>query len=196
MPAPQLQLVTFQEFAKMAYQLAELIKQENQADPIELIISINRGGAVLSRILSDYLNVEIAAFGMASYSGINNQKEIRISQELNRDLKDKNVLLVDEICDSGKTFIKAVEIAEHLQPRKVLTATMFTKPHAIFAPNYSVAVSDKWVVFPYEVRETLTSLDGFFKNDPQIRQQLTEYFLNVGINQDELNSLEKSLNQE
>jgi hypoxanthine phosphoribosyltransferase len=190
---PPLQLITFQEFSQMSFQLAGKIQEAQAQDPFDIIISINRGGAVLARILSDYLGAEIAAFGMVSYTGINDQKEIRINQDLNADLADKNVLLVDEICDTGKTFIKAVEIAELLKPRTIKTATLITKPHSVFKPDFSIALSDKWVVFPYEVRETIKSLWPLYTSNRDLKQKLEHYFLTIGISTTDLHRIEEGL---
>ncbi len=181
MTAPDLHLVTFQDFARLGYNLAEKIKSDNQKRPIELIISINRGGAVLSRILSDYLDVEIAAFGMTSYAGINNQKELRINQELNKDIKNKVVLLVDDVCDSGKSMLKALEIANQLGPKEVLTASLFIKPQAEYKADYYADVTDKWLVFPYEVRETLVALKDVLPDHPEVMQQLRDFYKSLGI---------------
>jgi uncharacterized protein len=193
MTAPDLQLVTFQEFARMGYDLAEKIKAANQKRPIEIIISINRGGAVLSRILSDYLDVEIAAFGMTSYAGINQQKELRINQELNKDIKDKVVLLVDDVCDSGKSLLKAMEITRLLGPKEIITATMFVKPQAEYKADFWIAETDKWLVFPYEVRETLVALKDLLPTHPEILSQLKEYYLSLGIGQTEFRTIERSV---
>lgn len=190
---PALQLITFPEFSQMSFQLAGLIQAQHQAHPFDVIISINRGGAVLARILSDYLGAEIAAFGMVSYQGINHQKEIRVNQDLNADLAGKNVLLVDEICDTGKTFIKAIEIAEKLKPAQIKTATLITKPHSVFKPDFSVSSSEKWVVFPYEVRETLKSLWPSYSTNDLLKAQLQQYFLQLGISSSDLTTIENGV---
>ncbi len=186
---PALELVTFQQFAQLSFKLAAMIEPDHEAEPFDFLISINRGGAVLSRILSDYLAIQVSAFGLASYVGINSQKELKIIQELNVDIQDKKVLLVDEICDSGKTFESAVKIAEKLQPRKLATAALFLKPHSTFIPTYHAVASQKWVVFPYEVRETLVGLDKFIQADPQTFTQLSAYFQSLGIAQSEITHL-------
>jgi len=188
---PALELVTFQQFAHHSFSLARLIEADHDQEPFDLLISINRGGAVLSRILSDYLEIPVSAFGLASYTGINSQKELRISQELNVDIQNKKVLLIDEICDTGKTFESAVKIAEQLKPRKLATATLYLKPQSSFHPTYHTVMSDKWVVFPYEVKETLASLREFIKNDASTLDTLTHYFLSLGIDQSAITHLKK-----
>jgi hypoxanthine phosphoribosyltransferase len=193
MSAPDLHLVTFQDFAHKGYHLAEKIKADTQKQPVDLIICINRGGALLSRILSDYLDVEIAAFGLTSYEGVNQQKELRINQELNKDLKGKVVLLVDDVCDSGKSILKAMEITRLLGPKQILTATLFVKPRAEYKADYWIAETDKWLVFPYEVRETLVALKSVLPTHPETLALLKEYYLSLGIGQVEFNSIERSV---
>lgn len=190
---PPLQLITFEEFSQMSFQLAGKIQAENIDQPFDVIVSINRGGAVLARILSDYLGAEIAAFGMVSYTGINDQKEIRINQDLNANLTDKKVLLVDEICDTGKTFLKAIDIAKKLNPSQVMTATLITKPNTVYQPDFTIASSEKWVVFPYEVRETLKSLWPLYTTNTELQNTLSEYFLSIGISSTDLRLIEAGL---
>jgi len=177
---PPLLLLTFEHFVQKSLQLAQKIEAEHKDDPYDYIISINRGGAVLSRILSDYLDIKIGAFSISSYASMTQQKVISISQTLNMYLSGKKILLVDEICDTGNTFQTAQEHVEKLLPRATKTATLFMKPHSFFVPDYVLEETNDWVVFPYEIRETIKSLQPFLEGNEALTQELQQYFIHVG----------------
>lgn len=185
---PPLQFLTFADFVRLSSQLATQIKTESQ--PFDLIISINRGGSVISRILSDLLvDLPIMSFGMASYRGINQNQEISVTQEFTHNIFNKKVLLVDEICDTGQTFAQALKYLAPLQPQFIKTAALFVKPHSIFTPDFTTGSVSAWVVFPYDVRETLVNLAKFWLADDKLKDQLITHFHQVGVPSDVLDTL-------
>lgn len=171
---PKLRLVDWQEFHRMSYELGSRIKAEVDGG-VDVIVSIDRGGAVVSRIVSDVLSLQILSIGILSYVGINNQKSLKFNQELDVDIAGKTVLLVDEICDTGKTFEAAVEHLQSLGPKKVITTSLFLKDHSTFTPDFVAEVDNSWVVFPYEVEETKRGLAEYME-DEGLRRKLEGYF--------------------
>jgi uncharacterized protein len=171
---PEFEFVELSQLWKLSYQLADKIAATHPGQ-IDHIISINRGGAVLSRILADVLDIELGAFGLRSYTGVDQQKGIEVSQELNLTLAGKTILLVDEICDTGHTFETAVRYAQELHPARILTATLYLKPHSIFQPDFFEIKSSKWVIFPYELRETQRITTEIVKHDHEFAKNFKEY---------------------
>lgn len=79
------------------------------------------------------------------------------------EIAGKRILLVDEICDSGKTFERALTYLnsaeeEMSRPAAIKTACLVFKSKSLLKPDYYQDLIDKWVVFPYEVRETIEEL--------------------------------------
>ena len=74
---------------------------------------------------------------------------ILISHQLDMPLvlnPTSTTLVVDDICDSGKTF----EDAPGVYP-----ACLHYKPTACFTPNiYGITVSDDWIVYPWERKDS------------------------------------------
>lgn len=186
---PQLQYVTWSQFHHMGLSLADKI-EANAITP-DTIVSVSRGGHVLSRILSDFLDLPIYSVSIQSYESIEKQGELRITQELGLDLADKTVLLVDEIIDSGRTLVRSLEYLKDLGASQILSVAAHVKPKAILMPDIFVEQTDKWIVYPYEVRETIISLwpmwhkAGLTKGDltrelcdsGQLPQEFVERFL-------------------
>lgn len=175
----------FNDFFQQILKVAQEIKQSDH-QKFDYVIAINRGGAVLGRFLSDLLEVPMGAFAMASYVGVNLSKELKITQELNLDLKNKQILLVDEICDTGNTFVKAIKYLAKFEPSKVVTASLVIKSHSVYQPDFWVEQIDKWVVFPYEIKETITAT----KNQPvEVTNAVTDFFIKLGVSKTMIESI-------
>lgn len=183
--------VNFKDFFGQILELSQKIANSDEKQ-FDYVIAINRGGAVSARFLSDLLAVPMGAFAMASYVGVNLHKELKITQELNLDLKDKQILLVDEICDTGNTFVKAIEYLAKFEPKRVVTASLIVKSGASYQPDFWVEQVDKWVVFPYEIRETLSAIIG---QNPAVVTAVNSFFLDLGVDQAILDAISKNLPQ-
>lgn len=134
-----------------------------------VIIAILRGGYIVAKLVSDYLGVEdIATMEIKFYRGVGERAERPIvSTPLIRSIKDEKVLIVDDVSDSGRTLQVAIDIARIYGAKEVKTATLYLKPWSITVPDYYVAETKSWIVFPWEVSEVLRELAkkfGGFEN--------------------------------
>jgi hypoxanthine phosphoribosyltransferase len=119
----------------------------------DIIIGISRGGLVPARIMSDILGVhDVAVLGIRFYRGMGKTEESPlITQDISIDVSGKRILIVDDVADSGKslTFAK-----EHLKDAKeVKCATLHYKPISEYKPDYFVASTTAWIVYPWEIHE-------------------------------------------
>ncbi|HXS15352.1 MAG TPA: phosphoribosyltransferase family protein [Candidatus Saccharimonadales bacterium] len=142
--------INWKKVEKDAITLARQLKSEK----IDEIISISRGGMVVARLLSDLLDLPISHITIESYSDLKQGKEPIVSQVSPREFKGERVLLVDELADSGKTFIKALEYLNTLPLSSVVTTALYIKPQTKYVPDYFVETLDGWLIMPYEIRET------------------------------------------
>lgn len=157
---PELRFVSWQEFHDMGFTLAQQLQQLRPESCT--IVSVARGGHALARVLSDFLKLPIFSVSIQSYTDLQ-QHELQITQELNVDLKGKNVLLVDEIIDSGKTLVRALEYLESFDLKSVTSVSLHVKPEAVLKSDFYVDELTEWVVYPYEVRETIEALRPIWK---------------------------------
>ncbi len=142
--------LSWQDLEKDCIELAQKIKDVQ----IDEIISISRGGMVASRILSDLLDLPISHIAIESYADMQQIKEPVVTQVSTREFKGEKILLVDEISDTGKTYVRALSYLATLSITKVYTAAPYIKPHTKFVPDFWTKSFDSWVVFPYDIRET------------------------------------------
>ncbi|KUO91107.1 MAG: phosphoribosyltransferase [Thermocladium sp.] len=126
----------------------------------DIVVGIMRGGVVAARLIGDFLGVDsISSMEVKFYKGIGEQgDEPRITQPLTVAVEGKKVLVIDDIADSGNTLITAVEYIKNMKPMQVKTATLLVKPWSKFKPDYYGGETTMWIVFPWELGETLREL--------------------------------------
>jgi len=163
------------EFHAMGFSLARQLRQLRPESCT--IVSVARGGHALARILSDFLKLPIFSVSIQSYTDLQ-QHELQITQELNVDLKDRHVLLVDEIVDSGKTLVRALDYLKDFDLKSVTSVSLHVKPEAVLKSDFYVDELTEWVVYPYEIRETIEALRPIWQagggGDDALKKVLTE----------------------
>jgi len=159
----------------------------------DIIVVIARGGWVIGRVVSDILRVnDVASLGVKFYEDVEKtMKQPIITQPLNVDITGKNVLLLDEVVDTGKTLMTAYDHVKSMRPQIVKTAAVYKKPWALIEPDYYVREVDKWIVFPYELRETLESMMkefGLRRNidAASLLNRLSVLVDQLGVNEDDV----------
>lgn len=120
----------------------------------DVIVGLSRGGLVLSRILSDIMEIErIGVIGITFYKGMKRMERPEIFQDLSMDVRGKKVLLVDDVADTGRSLEAA---KAHIMARgatEVKIATIHYKPTASFMPDYYVMTTTSWIAYPWERHE-------------------------------------------
>jgi len=167
--------VSWKDLHTLTYSLAEKIQKKNVK--LDLIVSIARGGLVISQIASDFLKLPVASFTISSYKDLKQQKMSDISYHVGGDLKGKHILLVDDMSDTGKTFLRGINYLSDLGAISITTASPFMRQKSRCKPDYyTKQVIDEWIIFPYEMRETIEAfqinLHKEGKTEEYIRKQL------------------------
>jgi hypoxanthine phosphoribosyltransferase len=122
-----------------------------------VIVGISRGGWLPARVLSDLLeNPNLANAKAKSYTGIGKAKDqAKLTQCVSTDVKGKRVLIVDEVADSGKSLKLICSHVSASGAAEIKTATLYRKRGCPFKPDFYEAETEAWVVFPWEIKETL-----------------------------------------
>jgi len=121
----------------------------------DCIVAILKGGMVPARLLSDFFgSIEIYPIRVKAYAGTRKLSRVRL-EPFRYPIGRKNVLLVDDIHDSGRTLQKVMRHLRRRRPRALRTATLFYKHIAQHAPDFQACTvaPDVWVVFPWEKSE-------------------------------------------
>jgi len=171
------------EFYKDCLFLGKKIK--NGGEKIDRIIAISRGGLIPARILSDFLKLPISNIVISSYSNLKQLKEPEIMEVAEIDLKDKSILIVDEVSDTGKTFISALKYFQQKPVKKIITTAPYIKPKTQFTPDFYLKKIDAWIVFPYDLKETY---EAFLKEEKN-KEKAIEKMKKIGFSSFELDFL-------
>jgi len=126
----------------------------------DLIIGVSRGGWAPARIMSDLLeNANTASIRIEFYlaPGVTARKPV-ISQAIMVPVKGVNVLVVDDVSDTGESLKVAVEHLDVCGAKAIKTATLYYKPQSIFKPNFFIVETDQWIIFPWERMENTRRL--------------------------------------
>ena len=128
---------------------------------IDRVIGLTRGGLVPAVIISNKLSIPMTAINYSSSEGRGDDKNHNnflppfvgpLLSGTGKPPEPLTLLIVDDICDSGKT-LEEVQLHYEQQGNKVLTATLYYKKEAVMSPSYHVWTLEKdspWVVFPWE----------------------------------------------
>lgn len=113
--------------------VAELGKQiENDYKGEELlVVGILKGANVFTcdLIRQIDLDVKIDFMSVSSYgSGTESSGTVRILKDLDTDIKGRNVLIVEDIIDSGRTLSNLVKELQIREPKSLKLCTLLDKP--------------------------------------------------------------------
>jgi hypothetical protein len=126
-----------------------------KSPPPTLIVGILRGAATPTILLSDLLGVRQVRFiGIRHYVGIYETKRVEIYQPLpETSLAGQEVLLVDDVADTGKSLATAKHVIDKLRPTSLRIVTLHVKPWTRFRPDYWAREWDAWISYPWSLAE-------------------------------------------
>ncbi len=157
-PITQYEVPTLNQIYDMLLNQAQKIYSDNYKS--DSIVAIARGGIIPARILSDLLEIEELSFiQMQFYTDIaTTRQQPLLKQSLITQITDKKVLLVDDITDSGKSLQLAKIHLTERGAKTIKAATLYVKPQSAAKPEYFEKETSRWVVFPWDAKETVTKI--------------------------------------
>lgn len=176
------EMMSWEGFHRLARALALRIRDSGYQP--DMVIAIARGGVVPARVLCDYLDVmEMNYVRIEHYRARKMTPQARVKYPLHASVDNLRILVVDDICDTGDSFIAAIEhLAEKGKPLEVRTCAMQHKTVSKFVPDYYVEeiTEWRWVTYPWAVVEDLGELiedAGLLESDPaQIARVMHERY--------------------
>lgn len=126
----------------------------------DLIVAVSRGGFDPARILCDQLMIrDLVSLQIVYYKGVNERREApEVRYPVNADVSGLVVLVVDDVSDSGNSLIVARDYLEGLGVGEVRVATLHYKPWSGYRPDYFADETDRWIVYPWEPKESILAI--------------------------------------
>jgi len=131
--------------------LAEILNKEYK-DRRPLFLSILNGSFMFAADLFKHLTIpaEICFIKLASYKGMKSSGNVVTAIGLDYDLFGKDVIIVEDIVDTGKTLYDFIPKLKHQQPASLKIVALLHKPDATKFPltiDYiGFTIPDKFVV--------------------------------------------------
>lgn len=123
-------LLTEEEVDKRINEVAEHINKDYAGKNIHLIC-ILKGGVFFTCELAKRLNMPVTMdfMSVSSYgAGTVSSGVVRIIKDLDEPLEGKNVLIVEDIIDSGRTLAYLIEVLKQRGPKDIRLCTLLDKP--------------------------------------------------------------------
>lgn len=120
---------------EIATRIAELGKQISEAyrdsGSEVVLVGLLRGSFMFMADLCREIDVphEVDFMTASSYgSGMSSSRDVKILKDLDEDIRGKDVLIVEDIIDSGNTLSKVREILRLREPKSLAICTLLDKP--------------------------------------------------------------------
>jgi len=130
------QEVIEQGIKRVADQMNRDLEGENP-----LFLAVLNGAFMFAGELMKEVSVpsEITFVRLASYQGVSSTNRVQEVLGLNESIKDRLVVIVEDIVDSGNTMVALMDELRKHEPAEVRIATLLFKPAALqqdITPNY------------------------------------------------------------
>lgn len=141
--------IAYRKLQRMAYEIAEQNISEKQV----ILAGIRKSGVIIARVLHGYLKevykgkIEIIEIAIDK----KNPKNVSLSKESNFD--GRNIIVVDDVANSGRTLLYAIKPFLDFYPKKIQTLVLVERSYKEFpvSPDYvgmsvSTALTQKIIV--------------------------------------------------
>jgi hypoxanthine phosphoribosyltransferase len=161
-------LFTADEIAATVRRLAAEIRRDYQ-DKHPILIGVLKGSFVfmadLIRLLDFPLEVEF--IGLSSYGGGKSPGKIKLLQGIQAKIKDRHVLVIEDIVDTGRTTAFVLDYLSKKKPASLKLCTLTDKPSrrktTVNIDYLGLTVPDKFIVgYGIDWNERFRYLPGIY----------------------------------
>ncbi len=144
-------LFSDRQIARRVRSLARQIERDFRGREM-VVVSLLNGTVLFLADLIRHLNLPLRLdfIGVSSYGVGTESGNLVFTKELRLDVRGRDVLLVDDILDTGKTLSRVIPKLRALKPRRIRTCVLLDKParrkHAIQADYVGFKIPDFFVV--------------------------------------------------
>lgn len=125
-------LISKEEIEKKVKELARLIEKKYDGSNELLLVGLLRGSVIFLSDLAREIqidDVKLDFMTVSSYgSSMESSRDVKIKKDLEEDIKDRHVLIVEDIIDTGFTLSKVREMLKLRDPKSLSICTLLDKP--------------------------------------------------------------------
>jgi hypoxanthine phosphoribosyltransferase len=173
-------LITDEQIAKRIAVMTRQIERDFRGRDM-VIVSLLTGTVMFLADLIRHLELPLRLdfMGVSSYGAGTESGDLVFTKELRIDVRGRDVLLVDDILDTGKTMTRVIAKLRALKPRRIKTCVLLDKParrvEKIKADYVGFEIPDAFVIgygLDYAERYRNLPFVGILK--PEVYQQIAE----------------------
>lgn len=152
-PLPIRTLISAERIRARVVELAERISRDYAGAGEVLLVCVLKGAfmflADLTRALTIPHRVDFMALSSYGVKGMR-QGAVRLVLDLRESIRDRHVLVIEDIVDTGNTFSYMLEMLDARHPASLRTCTLVTKPERrqkdVRLDYVGFEIPDVWVV--------------------------------------------------
>jgi hypoxanthine phosphoribosyltransferase len=163
-------LFSAQQIQSRVKEIVQQINQDFNSQELLVVLIVLNGSFIFAADLVRHLNmpIEIETVRLKSYEGTNSSGKIKMLNPMSFDLSDKQVLIIEDIVETGYTLQFLLEEIKAKNAKSVKICTLLNKPQAheiSIQPDYVGFDIGKNFIVGYGL-----DLDGKYRNLPFIAE--------------------------
>jgi len=177
---------TWDKMGDYCFLLAKKIISAN--GKFDRLVTLAKGGWSWARNMADLLAIDkVASIQLELYSDVYKTiKEPIILQSLPVSIIGEELIVFDDVVDSGKTLPFCQRYLKMCGARKITMATLFYKPWSVYRPDFFVCQTKAWIIFPHEVRETIDEVSQKWLKLGLTKAEIAKRFAKIGLPRDQV----------
>jgi hypoxanthine phosphoribosyltransferase len=155
-PAPDVRprvLIPADQIAARVKELGAKIGRDYQGRPLRLIGVLKGAWIFLADLIRaiDHDDLSVDFLGVATYGNeAQTSGEVRVTKDLDQSIEGADVLLVEDILDTGVTFHFLLNALQNRKPKSLRTVTLLDKPsrriRPVAADYIGFSIPDEFVI--------------------------------------------------
>jgi hypoxanthine phosphoribosyltransferase len=144
-------LISKEDIQKRVKELGEQITKDFKGQEL-VVIGVLKGSFIYCADLIRELDlpVQLEFMSVSSYEGTESTGNLRVNLDINVDVANKNVLLVEDIVDTGLTISSLVDMFKKKHPKKLKVTSLLYKParleHQVDIDYLAFEIEDHFVI--------------------------------------------------
>ena len=144
-------LINKAKLEKRIEEMARQIEKDYEGKEI-VLVGILKGSVIFMSELAKNIKNSVALdfMDVSSYEGTESTGKIKINKDIRDSIEGKDVIIVEDIIDTGRTLTYVLEYLKQKNPNSIKIATMLSKPSRrvieLEVQYIGFAIEDKFIV--------------------------------------------------